>query len=245
MYELFYITLVLAGINLIASRLAAKTFKLSGLYPTAWSFRELIVGISLAALAFLPYLFIYSEDILFSSNSEIWWDLAGLVAQSIDEELFFRGALLLLLAKWKGPWGIVLATALMFSALHLMNPSCGTLSTINTFMAGILMGVMAVQTKSLFLPIGFHVGWNVIQGPILGLPVSGFEFESFNSLRITPDSYFWGDSYGAESGLWCLLVLCLYTFVTLKYIRPHPFLQSAWFKYLYNSKSNQIKDSHV
>ena len=48
-----------------------------------------------------------------------------------------------------------------FGALHRDNPNASWLSTANTAIAGILLSWAYVRTRSLWLPYGIHLGWNV------------------------------------------------------------------------------------
>ena len=44
---------------------------------------------------------------------------------------------------------------------------------LNLVLAGVLLGLCYLRTRSLALPMGLHLGWNWTQGSLLGFGVSG------------------------------------------------------------------------
>jgi hypothetical protein len=96
----------------------------------------------------------------------------------ISEELAFRGYLFQRLLDGLGQWPGQLAGGLLFAAVHwrnpgMTNPTQKAWATVNITLAGILLGLAYVRTRSLAMPIGIHLGWNWVQGCILGFAVSG------------------------------------------------------------------------
>lgn len=94
--------------------------------------------------------------------SRLWWDFKSV----LTEELLFRGVLLLILIRWIGPRKSVLISAVAFGVYHWF--SFGIFgSIVPMFFVGIGTGMMGyawalafAKTKSIFLPLGFHLGWN-------------------------------------------------------------------------------------
>ncbi|HYI42983.1 MAG TPA: CPBP family intramembrane glutamic endopeptidase [Sphingomicrobium sp.] len=103
--------------------------------------------------------------------------IGAMLIVAIAEELLFRGFLFQRLLSAIGIWPAQLAIAGLFLLTHLHNPgmSGGTafLAGINIFMASMLFGFAYVRTQSLAMPIGLHWMANAVQGPLLGLGVSG------------------------------------------------------------------------
>ncbi|HJV90427.1 MAG TPA: type II CAAX endopeptidase family protein [Holophagaceae bacterium] len=96
----------------------------------------------------------------------------------ISEELTFRGYLFQRFLEGLGPWGGQLVGGLLFAVVHwgnpgMTNPVQKVWATVNITLAGILLGLAYVRTRSLALPIGIHLGWNWFQGCVLGFAVSG------------------------------------------------------------------------
>ncbi len=128
------------------------------------------------------------------------------------EELVSRGYQLTNLAEGLnvaavGPRGaIVLAWVLsssVFAAVHLFNPNTGVLSTLNIFLAGMMLGAGYVLTGQLAIPIGLHTTWNFFQGNVFGFPVSGLDLvdATFLSTRQTGPDLLTGGPFGPEAGL--------------------------------------------
>ena len=128
------------------------------------------------------------------------------------EELVSRGYQLTNLAEGLngaavGPGGaIALAWVLssaVFAAAHLSNPSTGLLSTLNIFLAGMMLGAGYVLTGQLAIPIGLHTTWNFFQGNVFGFSVSGLDLvgATFLSTRQTGPDLMTGGPFGPEAGL--------------------------------------------
>ena len=127
------------------------------------------------------------------------------------EEMLFRGyPLQTLLRSWP-VWLAVIPVSVPFALVHLANPNVAPGFTfVNTVLAGVWLGVAYWRTRSLWFPTGVHLGWNWVQGAVLGSPVSGIT-------RITPDpvlrfadagpAWLGGGAYGIEGGAACTLAL--------------------------------------
>lgn len=130
------------------------------------------------------------------------------------EEMLFRGyPLQTLLRSWPG-WLAVVPASLLFAAVHLRNPHVSGFTFLNTALAGVWLGAAYVRTRSLWLPLGLHWGWNWTMGALLGLPVSGItEIAPTPLLRADDEGPAWltGGGYGVEGGAVCTLALLLST----------------------------------
>jgi uncharacterized protein len=127
--------------------------------------------------------------------------LVFLMLAAAVEELVFRGLPLQLLIDGMGEWPAVIAMSALFGALHLDNPSATWLGMINTVVAGILLSLAYIRTRSLWLPYGIHVGWNVGLGFVLGFPLSGVDIASLWTTGIAGSETILGGGYGPEGGL--------------------------------------------
>ncbi|WP_306590722.1 type II CAAX prenyl endopeptidase Rce1 family protein [Geothrix sp. 21YS21S-4] len=105
--------------------------------------------------------------------SGIWLYLAVAWA----EELLFRGYPFQRAARGLGFPAAQAAFALAFAAAHWNNPGMSGATriwaTLTIALAALLLGLAWRRTGSLALPIGLHLGWNWMQGPLLGFGVSG------------------------------------------------------------------------
>jgi membrane protease YdiL (CAAX protease family) len=124
-----------------------------------------------------------------------------LLLAAVAEELVFRGFPLQILVDGVGQWPAVLAMSVIFGAMHLSNPNASVLGSVNTVIAGILLSLAYVRTRSLWLPYGIHVGWNVGLGFLLGFPLSGLDLASLWTTGIAGSDTILGGGYGPEGGL--------------------------------------------
>lgn len=136
------------------------------------------------------------------------------LAVAFREELFFRGYGFQRLVDGAGEWTALGLMALYFAYAHRHNPGMTGQTwfwaSLNIGLAGILMGLGYLKTRSLALPIGFHLGWNWTQGSFLGFGVSGTRPGGF----LAPvfhgrPSWLTGGDFGPEASLPCALLCCL------------------------------------
>jgi len=156
-----------------------------GIVPTKSRLFNFFFGILIAAacctLYYLSFVFFISNR--WTLNNEFtgqkllassWWTLNSV----LYEELIFRGALLYILIKKLGARTACITSAICFGVYHwftsgaLGNPLQMTIIFIMTGIWGAMFAMAFARTKSLYLPIGLHFGWNFIstvifsQGPL-------------------------------------------------------------------------------
>jgi membrane protease YdiL (CAAX protease family) len=124
-----------------------------------------------------------------------------------SEELGFRGYPFQRLADSIGPIGATAAFAILFGLVHLGNSSHTWISTCNTMLVGVTFAVAYLRTRALWLPIGIHVAWNIVQGFVLGFPVSGIVLpQSLLRPQVRGPVWLTGGDYGPEGGLFTTLI---------------------------------------
>jgi uncharacterized protein len=92
----------------------------------------------------------------------LWWDFKSV----LTEELIFRGALLYILIKRLGPNKGIMISAAAFGIYHWF--SFGIFGNIvpmffvfiGTGLAGYAWALAFSKTRSIFMPLGMHLGWN-------------------------------------------------------------------------------------
>jgi membrane protease YdiL (CAAX protease family) len=124
-----------------------------------------------------------------------------LLFAALNEELIFRCFPLQILMEGVGEWPAMIGMSAIFGAMHLNNPNASILGTINTMLAGILLSLAYVRTRSIWLPYAIHVGWNVGLGFVLGFPLSGIDLASLWTTGVTGSETIVGGHYGPEGGL--------------------------------------------
>lgn len=129
--------------------------------------------------------------------------VAGLVLlpAAAFEEFVDRGVILTLFTRRSRAIGAVL-TALFFAAFHGANPGVDQIAFLSIFIAGIVLAVARYRTGAVWLPIGWHLGWNLSQGWLFGSSVSGTPTVELPLLvtRYDGPRLLVGGRFGPESG---------------------------------------------
>jgi len=224
---------LMIGVTLVTLWLAARLidrrpFADYGLHLNRDWWIDLGFGLGLGALLMvLIFLFLWAMDwvevVGFAQSNlpGVSWvvgliaSLVGFVGVGIYEELIARGYLLENLAEgfffppFTSARAIVLAWVLssaLFGLAHATNPNATVVSSFNLIVAGLLLGLGYVLTGELAIPIGLHITWNFVQGPIFGFPVSGITpaVALVQTVSTGPDAWT-GGAFGPEAGMLDLL----------------------------------------
>lgn len=147
--------------------------------------------------------------------------LLVLFPASAFEEVTSRGLPFALLAP-RGPAPTIVITAILFTVLHLPNPGIDALGALGVFAAGICLGIARHRSCGLWLPIGWHAGWNFAQGALFGCVVSGLLPASAPAFPVRLDGprALVGGSFGPEAGLLAILADLATILVYIRLIPP-------------------------
>ena len=126
------------------------------------------------------------------------------------EELIFRAIVFRLLMRAFGIWPALALSALIFGALHLLNPHATPFAALAIAIeAGLMLASFYLLTGRIWTSVGVHAAWNFTQGSIFGARVSGTEQSGslFTSAPVAgvPD-WLSGGSFGPEASLSAILV---------------------------------------
>jgi len=167
----------------------------------------------LVTLASLPALIVHRHDLVLLPHgaAEALRDLlvygVALLFVSVHEETVFRGYVFRNLLLRARPWAAVITGAALFAAFHAANPAFTAAGAVNIGMAGVLLSVLTLRRGSLTWAIGFHWLWNLHQGVILSLPVSGVEIAGFIGVPAGGPDWLTGGAFGAEGSLVTTVIL--------------------------------------
>lgn len=130
------------------------------------------------------------------------------------EELVFRGYVLQNMAEGLGLNRAVIASCLLYGAVHAFNPNAGVLSTLIIVAFGYLRIYGYLATGLLWLSMGMHIGWNFFQGPVFGFAASGHaeEHTVISHTTVGPD-WLTGGDFGPEASVITIPVVLLALFV--------------------------------
>ena len=121
---------------------------------------------------------------------------------AVFEEVLSRGMLFRWLERRSGSGPALVGSALVFGFLHGRNPGASTWSSLALSVeAGVLLAGAYMLTRTLWLPIGIHWSWNLVQGPVFGLPVSGMTTPGLLMAEVRGPELWTGGAFGPEAGL--------------------------------------------
>jgi hypothetical protein len=154
-----------------------------------------------------------------------WGSVGGTIATlgimcgvAVTEELLFRGVLFRLVEKWAGTTIALAVSGVLFGALHLFNPHATLWGALAIAVeAGVLLGAAYAVSRSLWLPIGLHLGWNFAESGLFGATDSGSAFHGglVQGVAHGPDAIS-GGSFGPEASILAILVGVIASTVLLR-----------------------------
>jgi len=144
-----------------------------------------------------------------------------MAAAAVTEELLFRGVLLRIVEKRAGTWIALTLTGVLFGLMHLSNPDA-TLwgAAAIAIEAGGMLGAAYVATRSLWLPIGLHFGWNFAESGIFSTEVSGNDTkQGLLDATVSGSKLLTGGDFGPEGSLYAVVFGLLATIVFMRLAR--------------------------
>lgn len=155
------------------------------------------------------------------------------VAVGVNEELVFRGYWLKNMSEGFSRFGgniailiAILISSTLFGLAHIPNETAGggahttTLALVNIMLAGLMLAIPYLLTGELAIPIGIHITWNLFQGSVFGLAVSGLQDETRLITVETNGPEMWtGGDYGAEGGLLATIAVAFSILISMAWIR--------------------------
>jgi hypothetical protein len=140
-----------------------------------------------------------------------------LLLAALNEELVFRGFPLQLLIDGLGEWPAMIGLSTLFGAMHFKNPNATLLGTLNTILAGVLLSLAYVRTRSLWMPYAIHAGWNLGLGFVFGFPLSGLDIASLWTTGTAGSDLILGGNYGPEGGLLATFIFAASAIIVERY----------------------------
>jgi hypothetical protein len=128
--------------------------------------------------------------------------LAAAIGAAVAEELAFRGGVFRVVEDAAGTLVALLVSAALFGLLHAANPGATVVSTVSIALeAGVLLGLAYALTRSLWLPIGLHLGWNFTEGGVFGAAVSGGKAHGLVHATAAGPDLITGGAFGPEGSV--------------------------------------------
>jgi len=95
--------------------------------------------------------------------------LARNPGNAFAEELAYRGQVLNRLAERVGFKVAAVVSSLLYAGSHFRVSGFGPAAFVGLTLLGLLLAFLRRRTGSLWVPIGFHAAWNIVQGGVFGL----------------------------------------------------------------------------
>ncbi|KAF1004224.1 MAG: hypothetical protein GAK28_04085 [Luteibacter sp.] len=156
------------------------------------------------------------------------------VGAGVGEEIISCGIVFRIVEEGLGTWAALLVSAALFGGLHLANPNATTwVAVAIAIEAGLLIGLLFHLTRSLWACIGAHAAWNLTQGLVYGIPVSGFEQRGLLASHMEGPNWVTGGAFGVEASVVsvgiCSMVTALFLSLALRRgsLVPPPWRRSA------------------
>ncbi len=171
----------------------------------------LIIGAVLFSLVVAALWLVGSYHVT-GTHPQVDWLPAVLVTgigAGIGEEIVVRGVLFRIVEEGLGSWWALVISALFFGAAHIANPAATLWSSAAIAIeAGVLLALLYAVTRSLWTCIGLHAAWNIMQGTVYGIPVSGGKADGWLVSHRTGPDWLSGGAFGAEASV-VALATCL------------------------------------
>ncbi len=118
-----------------------------------------------------------------------------------QEELVSRGYWLQNLEEGINLDWAIFISSLFFSLAHYGNPGFAWAPLLGLLVSGYFLAYAYTRTRSLWLPIGLHIGWNFFEGTVFGFQVSGTESFRLILQSVKGPTVWTGGAFGPEAGL--------------------------------------------
>lgn len=215
-YILIYQSIVLTGFTgltfMFIKYVDRKDFTSLGLQKPRWV-KDTFIGLSAGlacilsgfAILFLSG-YIRIDSVIFDP-AYLAGSLLLCILISWIEEISFRGYILNNLMDSFSRYVALAVSSALFAMFHIFNSGISLLPFINLFLAGILLGIVYIHTKTLWFALGLHFSWNFFQGPVFGFRVSGTEMHGLITQETSGPGFITGGDFGFEGSLISAILL--------------------------------------
>lgn len=205
-----------------------------------------VISLLFSSIVFANYLLDNCASNLdkFLIETTLLVNLTIIFIAALQEELIFRGFLINSLELRFSATSSIVLSSIIFALLHILNANFSMLAALNTFLAGLLLGLLYVQSRSIWLPVLYHFFWNAMIPLLLNSNVSGINFDY--SIFVINQSKFQpilnGGDYGFEGTISATLIVILSIFYFIKIETLNPYNSSYKFMKKFELESYLLKN---
>jgi len=129
--------------------------------------------------------------------------LLGYMVQGMSEEVLCRGYFMVSMSRRYPVAAGILANSLVFASLHLANSGISILAFINLTLFGVFASLYFLKRGSIWGVAAFHSVWNLVQGNVYGVLVSGISSDCsiFSTTMVEGKELVNGGTFGLEGGI--------------------------------------------
>lgn len=142
-----------------------------------------------------------------SATLELETAIALAIASAVGEEIIFRGIFFRIFEEGFGTIAAIVVSSAIFGLLHALNHGATWWSTAAIAVeAGALLGAAYAASRTLWLPIGLHFGWNFTEGGVFGAAVSGHASHGLIANTISGPPLWTGGIFGPEASIVAVVI---------------------------------------
>ncbi len=129
--------------------------------------------------------------------------LLGYMVQGMSEEALCRGYFMVSMSRRYPVAAGIMANSLIFASLHLFNSGISILAFINLTLFGVFASLYFLKRGSIWGIAAFHSVWNLVQGNVYGVLVSGTSSDCsvFSTTMVEGKELVNGGTFGLEGGI--------------------------------------------
>jgi uncharacterized protein len=211
--------LLYAGLMLWLYRILVRHFERREVaeLATSGAVSRVAAGIALGAALFSTVFALlalggYVEHTGFGGFTGLAAQLATSLGAAVGEELVFRGGIFRIAEERLGTAAALIISSVLFGLMHAANTGATPVSTVAIALeAGALLGMVYSASRSLWLPMGLHFGWNFTEGGIFGTSVSGGHAHGLLESVLSGPSLATGGAFGPEASVIAMAVSLIAT----------------------------------
>lgn len=149
---------------------------------------------------------------------------------AVSEELLYRGIIFRWFEEFAGTWAALLISSVLFGAAHFQNPNASVLAAVGVALeGGLLLGGAYMLTRRLWLPMGIHASWNVTQGGVFDIPISGNDAHGLVEAQLEGPAVLSGGGFGLEASLIAIVISTLFALHLIRRaVRAGQVVQPWW-----------------